>query len=174
MVTRALETEFNGADEWFKTFQHKVLKTIVLFPERKKKKTTVEPPAHSRTLEIFSNQGRIRVAVIDTGLELSTNALLSLDPKDERVKECVSFFDEDGKNNDADGNPVAIKGFRDLDGHGTHSAALILKVAPTAELYAARVFKTREEGNPGVTAAHIHERVARVSHPQDSCIELDH
>jgi hypothetical protein len=136
----------------------------VIFPEKKKKKKKKEQPVHARTLEIFGNTGRIRVAVIDTGLELSEAAMDSLDPDGERIKECVSFFDDDSKNDDKDGNPIAIKGFIDLDGHGTHSAALVLKVAPTVELYVARVFKTRDENDPSVTAAHIQERVARVSY----------
>lgn len=51
---------------------------------------------------------------------------------------------------------------KDLDGHGTHVACLLLRVAPVADVHIARVFKTRKDlEDPGM-AATVHERIASV------------
>lgn len=150
-----------GADDWFKKLQQHVLSG--LFPKtRIKQSVETSPRARAIVKKIFGNDGRVRVAVIDTGLDLSNSARMSLDPEDDRIKECVSFFDGNGENRGCDDTPVLVSGFKDLDGHGTHCAALIMRIAPTAELYVARVFPTKEDSTPDATAAHIHERVARV------------
>jgi hypothetical protein len=57
------------------------------------------------------------------------------------------------------------RGDRDLDGHGTHAAALLLGVAPEADLFVARVFKDRNESRGSGVAEVIHQRVADVNYP---------
>ena len=53
---------------------------------------------------------------------------------------------------------------KDLDGHGTHVAYLLLRVAPVADIHIAQVFKTRKDlEDPGM-AATVHERIASVRH----------
>ena len=51
---------------------------------------------------------------------------------------------------------------KDLDGHGTHVACLLLRVAPKADVHIAQVFRTRKDlEDPGM-AATVHERIASV------------
>lgn len=76
---------------------------------------------------------RVRIAILDTGIDLGHPDFSKIDedhpeygtPKS-RVKECKSFVGSEG-------------GDHDHSGHGTHSAALLLKLAPQANVYVARV-----------------------------------
>ncbi|MCJ1475861.1 hypothetical protein MMC13_004525 [Lambiella insularis] len=76
---------------------------------------------------------RVKIAILDTGIDLAHPDFGKIDsahpeygiPRD-RVKQCKSFV------NSKDGD-------RDTSGHGTHSAALLLKLAPKADVYVARV-----------------------------------
>lgn len=54
------------------------------------------------------------------------------------------------------------KGDRDLDGHGTHCASLILQVAQNVSLYVARVFKSRTEKTGPVEVQETQEAIAKV------------
>ena len=72
----------------------------------------------------------VRVAILDTGInekypELQVN----------QIKDKWSF------------NPSLIEGHEDLDGHGSHAAAVLLRVAPNCTIYIARVFKDTRDVN---------------------------
>ncbi len=72
----------------------------------------------------------VRVAILDTGIneqypELQTN----------QIKDKWSF------------NHSLNKGYEDLDGHGSHAAAVLLRVAPNCALYIARIFKDTRDVN---------------------------
>ncbi|MCJ1249359.1 hypothetical protein MMC30_006582 [Trapelia coarctata] len=79
---------------------------------------------------------RVKIAILDTGIDLTHPDFSKLDEDHpeygiykDRVKGCQSFVSsktEDG----------------DSSGHGTHSAALLLKLAPKANVYVARVVET--------------------------------
>lgn len=102
----------------------------------------------------YFNEDKVRVAIIDTGIELPAGCE-SIYPG--QIMECRSWL----TTNDPDGTLEG--GDRDLDGHGTHSTGLILKLAPNATVYVARVFESRTEsqgkGHSEVTEA----RIANVS-----------
>lgn len=87
----------------------------------------------------------VKVAILDTGVDL--NHLDFLQPRSKpknsgkmssvkgeeaqikRIKSCRNFCDDRSNMEDV----------TDIDGHGTHVAGIILQLAPTAELYIARV-----------------------------------
>lgn len=54
-------------------------------------------------------------------------------------------------------------GDTDVDGHGTHATGLLLKVAPHAEVFMARVFESRHEKQGVGTTEDIGRRVSHVS-----------
>ncbi len=66
----------------------------------------------------------MKVAILDTGIDASHPAFLH-----------HVFNDETCKDWTGSGGPTV-----DRIGHGTHSAALVLKVAPNASLYVGKVF----------------------------------
>jgi hypothetical protein len=73
-----------------------------------------------------------------------------------RIREHKSWLADD------DGDTFLRRGDRDLDGHGTHGAALLLEVAPEADIFVARVFKDRKEIKGSIMAEVIHARIADV------------
>jgi hypothetical protein len=52
-----------------------------------------------------------------------------------------------------------------LDGHGTHATALLLQVAPDADVYVARVFEGKQDLKGNVMAGEFHKRIAGVRLP---------
>jgi len=94
------------------------------------KKTTAERALNPRT-QIITRNGRVRIAILDTGLELPRSAMNIYKGRIMDFKDWVAG----GKD---------ANSWVDSDGHGTHSAGLILKVAPEAELYVARVFEKQD------------------------------
>lgn len=79
-----------------------------------------------------ADNGRVRVAIFDTGLDLSHP-----DIQKARSEGRLHFHDFVEKN----GTII------DQSGHGTHCASLILKYAPNAELFVGRVFRNNEADN---------------------------
>lgn len=79
------------------------------------------------------NQGQkhraVRIAVLDTGYD-DESVFFQLPTRRRRIRQWKDFY---GYSED----PV------DGNGHGTHTAALIMKVAPTADIYIARVTQDR-------------------------------
>ncbi|KAF4870778.1 Subtilisin DY [Colletotrichum siamense] len=80
----------------------------------------------------ISNERRIKIAILDSGIELSPEQrqLYDFEPRI-KYKSWV------------DGHADC----RDDVGHGTHLAILLRKVAPNAEIHMARVFKSRPKGD---------------------------
>lgn len=102
--------------------------------------------------------GRVTVAVLDTGFEPPEGLMASYEQSN-RIKESRSWVASEGS------QEVNSENWRkDLDGHGTHVAYLLLRVAPVADVHIAQVFKTRKDlEDPGMAAA-VHERIASVRH----------
>jgi subtilisin family serine protease len=76
---------------------------------------------------------RVRVAIFDTGLDLSHSDICKAQEQG-RLK--FKDFVENSDN------------IKDDDGHGTHCISLVLKYAPNAEIFAGRVFrKSQADGD---------------------------
>ena len=92
------------------------------------------------------NGRKVKIAILDTGIDLGHADFDKLDPDHleygsprKRVIKCKSFANNEGD--------------RDVSGHGTHSAALLLKLAPKANLYVARVVEDQSNRvNPEAVA----------------------
>jgi hypothetical protein len=80
-------------------------------------------------------EGRVKIAILDTGLHLKTPVLSSLSP--DRL-EYRSFLKEDAHK---------PKEMCDVFGHGTHAGSLIYKICPMAKIYVFRVTKNDDEWN---------------------------
>lgn len=77
---------------------------------------------------------KVRVCVIDTGLDKTHPSVLAAVSGD-RLRAVKTFSSDSTPNEDPTAN--------DQHGHGTHVADLILRVAPEAELYVAKVANAR-------------------------------
>ncbi|KLU89426.1 hypothetical protein MAPG_08397 [Magnaporthiopsis poae ATCC 64411] len=81
----------------------------------------------------------VRIAILDTGID-KDNVEIDFDGEHMKDDWCVNFV----------GGPLNPSGapdpfaFHDHDGHGTHCASLLRKVAPDAEIYVAKVFGKNE------------------------------
>jgi subtilisin family serine protease len=80
---------------------------------------------HCRTGPSYVRERRIRIAVLDTGVD-STHPFIKAAIKHNRIKRVESFVE-------------GVKGTHDSHGHGTHIAALLLEIAPDSQLYIAKV-----------------------------------
>jgi subtilisin family serine protease len=75
---------------------------------------------------------KIRIAIIDTGVDDEDDNLIEAARQSGRVKDCCGFI------NDSSSNPD-YNDYKDVNGHGTHVARLMLEVAPAAEIFIAKV-----------------------------------
>jgi subtilisin family serine protease len=73
---------------------------------------------------------KIRIAIIDTGIDNDDDILIETALECGRIKACRGFV------NDPDDH-------KDFHGHGTHVTRLLLEMAPSAELYIAKVSDSR-------------------------------
>jgi len=88
----------------------------------------VETRSHPLVYErMLKGEDKIRIALLDTGIDLQ-HGYFQNQLRKRRVKECKSFV-------------ASPRGDRDANGHGTHAAALIMRVAPSADIYVARVIE---------------------------------
>lgn len=79
----------------------------------------------------------VRIAILDSGLDPENPFLIEdQEMSNPRIKEARSFI------NGSDTHDI-----RDEIGHGTHALGLLLKVAPCAEIYVARIAR-RETLDP--------------------------
>ncbi|KAI1111129.1 hypothetical protein F5Y14DRAFT_328140 [Nemania sp. NC0429] len=90
-------------------------------------------------LEARRRQGdpRVRIAVLDTGIDLEHP---KLSRSKARIMDCRSWVADDPS-------------IGDVCGHGTHIASVLLKMAPWAHLYVARVFKDGDDVSDSGVAA---------------------
>lgn len=103
--------------------------------------------------------GRVKVAVLDTGFEPPEGLMESYEQAN-RIKESKSWITS------GEDEEVNSENWRkDLDGHGTHVAYLLLRVAPIADVHIAQVFETRKDLKDPEMAGTVHQRVASVRHP---------
>lgn len=110
---------------------------------------------------------RIKVAVLDTGLDVSLENFKKPrvrrfvdgnpewapgEPRQyERIKACEDFTDS---------GPITSKDdMKDLDGHGTQVAELILRLAPRADLYIARICEGKINRGTSTLSASTGNRV---------------
>ena len=80
---------------------------------------------HSRNDPGYVRDRHIKIAVLDTGVDL-THPFIKSAKKYNRIKLMENFVE-------------GVKNTDDLHGHGTHIAALLLEVAPGTQLYIAKV-----------------------------------
>lgn len=78
----------------------------------------------------------VRIAILDSGLDLANPSLI----EDQqlpcpRIKEARSFV-----------HGTEVRDVQDEIGHGTHALGLLLKVAPCAEIYVARIARRETLG----------------------------
>jgi hypothetical protein len=137
------------ADDWFH-----VLRTAVHPLVQRDHNGGQEPGVEG----IFPRSGRTRIAILDTGISFPREA------------EDVGYMDrimgiKSWLGDPANTDPELNRGDRDLDGHGTHAAALLLQVAPDVDVYVARVFKGKHELKGNVMAEVFHKRIAEVGIP---------
>jgi hypothetical protein len=78
----------------------------------------------------------VRVAILDTGIDVNDEALLAFK---KRIKGRKSWVDDA---DDGDDN------ITDEFGHGTHTTALLCSIAPEADIYIARVAKGKTLHKP--------------------------
>jgi hypothetical protein len=77
---------------------------------------------------LSNSSKRVKIAILDTGIDLEEDVVSS---HHQRILKNESFLVDDSST-------------EDLDGHGTHTAGLILRVAPNAALYVARIAKSQK------------------------------
>jgi subtilisin family serine protease len=71
---------------------------------------------------------RVKIAILDTGIDL-THPLIKKYVDTGHIPKTYDFVE-------------GTSSITDLHGHGTHTAHLLLKTAPNASIYVARVFRT--------------------------------
>ena len=96
------------------------------------------------TNRLDSNDKRIRIAILDTGVDCEHPYIATNWAPGEAANNYGKFY------KDFTANPAVDTKPRDECGHGTHVAGIILRLAPYAELYVARIFRNedlREDSN---------------------------
>lgn len=93
-----------------------------------------------------SDARRVKIAILDSGIELSANHKAQYDFEPKIVYH--SFLDKDSGTE-----------WKDEVGHGTHLAVLLRKIAPDAAIHVARVFRKKP------TVANSAESIAAVRRP---------
>jgi len=94
---------------------------------------------------------RIKIAVLDTGIDMTDDYILSCE---KRIK-FQSFLPEDPD-------------VRDEDGHGTSVASLLLRVAKTAKICVARITRSRNlEYRDSIAEVRVPDHLASFSPSND-------
>ncbi|KAK8116357.1 hypothetical protein PG984_012859 [Apiospora sp. TS-2023a] len=75
---------------------------------------------------------KIRIAIIDTGIDDECDDIIAGCRESSRIKRCCGFV------NGVDAKPD-YDDYKDINGHGTHVARFMLNYAPAAQLYIAKI-----------------------------------
>jgi len=76
---------------------------------------------------------KIKIAILDTGIDHSHPSIIALKSNASPIRiECKSFVGGHADDNSDEST-------KDIDGHGTHIAVLVSKIAPCADLYIAKI-----------------------------------
>ncbi|OAA69771.1 Peptidase S8/S53, subtilisin/kexin/sedolisin [Cordyceps fumosorosea ARSEF 2679] len=105
-----LTEDFHKSDEWFQELEEKLQKPLADFQRGKFK--------------------RVKIAILDTGIHLCHD-----DFKEDEEKGTGNIFVKDFLPRASRTIPEA----NDEDGHGTHCAGLLRRVAPAADIYVAKI-----------------------------------
>ncbi|KAJ4315293.1 hypothetical protein N0V84_008449 [Fusarium piperis] len=108
-----------------------------------------------RLSEAAKRATRVKVAVIDTGLQLP-GALQENYEDDKRIN-----VDQSKAFILASEGQVSDDWRVDPDGHGSRVGQIILKVAPGADLHVAKVFRTKDDLEDPDIANQVHDRIAK-------------
>ena len=108
------------ADDWFRLLEDRVTGKNKVMDRRRK-----------------DNDKKVKVAILDSGIDAS-HPQFSKYPMDGGMSRFRGFGDHNCR--DWTGSSAT----HDRVGHGTHAAALVLKVAPKAELYIAKIFNSKD------------------------------
>ncbi|KAI1330204.1 hypothetical protein F5Y16DRAFT_31262 [Xylariaceae sp. FL0255] len=122
---------FDGSE----TYNPKDIKNASSFIEQTGSfRKMIEELGDSSTIPVWTpwRADKIRIAIIDTGIDDEDDNLIEFNRASGRIKDSCGFI------NDPNSKPDT-KDYRDVNGHGTHVARLILEMAPAAELYIAKV-----------------------------------
>jgi hypothetical protein len=139
-------------DKWFYTLNEKVHPLI----QSEAEDNGTQPLSRAKC----KSHSQVKIAILDTGLDLPEASRWN--NTDRIIYKSWLSRDEDGVkleeyNSDCD------DGDYDEDGHGTHAGALILKVAPNAILYVARVFRSKNDGKNSSEQDIINGRIAKAN-----------
>jgi hypothetical protein len=91
----------------------------------------------------INDQEKVKIAILDTGMDLQHRALSGQYGRCQPIREFVDFHTDREPRDTA---PV------DTDGHGTHVTAILLRVAPMAKIYVARVAEDTSDIKPEAVA----------------------
>ncbi|KAI9853501.1 MAG: hypothetical protein M1813_002206 [Trichoglossum hirsutum] len=92
-------------------------------------------------------KSRVRIAILDTGIDGTYPVFRSHWKQIKRIRSWVGQDVEDVYGNGATSLPLLRKVVQDDYGHGTHTAALLVKVAPGADVFVARIATDRKVSN---------------------------
>lgn len=124
-------------------------KTFMLNLERFANK--IQNMTYASTVPAFAHwrAAKIRIAILDTGIDVKEDTLLETALEENRIRECCGFV------NDPDSDPDPAD-YQDVNSHGTHVARLVLNAAPSAEILIGKI-----SNDTAVGAQDLH-RIARV------------
>lgn len=115
---------------------------------------------HRHFEKLDAKLATVKIAVLDTGLQLpETVQHRYIQYGYVAADKCKSFYSMEH-----DASPWN----RDEDGHGTHICQILHDVAPNAEIYIAKIFKSRNDFATQKGAAEVQQNAATVRTTQDS------
>ena len=98
----------------------------------------------------------VRIAVLDTGAEFDHFTRMRV--YNNRLVECRTWYRFETDSNDK----IPAKS-GDEDGHGSHVTSLVLRVARNCHVYAAQVFRSKQEFQDKTTSEEADLRISQVS-----------
>lgn len=122
-------------------FRQKILTYVVFRSEYASEFFNFQRDFLATHVHRYDSQPRVKIAVLDTGLDQENSEIRGLLSKERlnghssAIVEIVSFCGATTE---------------DTDGHGTHNASLLIKVAPHADLYIAKIASTAHSGMDGL------------------------